>query len=571
MRRFGPGAVEQLLVRRDHPHPHERGVRDRERERRPERVERADEVDVAGQDHRDRRDPREERDREPRRLEARVQPPEDLRDLAVGRHRVGDPGGADHACVRGDEEDRRGEDADIDLERVEQGAFDAEVLDDAEDRIVRVAALLRRQRQQGRQLAADLDHRQRRERDQRQREVDREDRERHEPVGVGNVLDRVAHLLGEVGDGLHPRVRKHRHRDRDREVPPGRRDAPVDVVDEDLRAEDEHEAERDEQHLRREVDHRERDRQPRRLLDADDVEHDERDDDDDPADDVPGVLPQRLPEDREVVRDEEGRRGDGDDVDEHLRPGGAERDELVEGVPGEAGGAAGLGEPHRPLGVGGRGGGEDDARRDEDERRQPERVDGGEAECVVDRRADVAVRGGEQRGRAEDTLQLDLPATSAWHRRTVLVAQVWDLRKQIPHAQRPLKGRFAPGLPAQVWDLRKQIPHARKTPKGSLRSRTSGAKDPRGVASLPRDEGPPLPGALRVLQVRRRSAVDADDRAGLLHSVGEVAHLAEVLRPAVRPLQDRLTVAVPPIVAVAGPVADMLPASALPSSHENSV
>jgi hypothetical protein len=94
----------------------------------------------------------------------------------------------------------------------------------------------------------------------------------------------------------------------------------VDVVDEDLGAEDEDEAERDEQHLGGEVDHGERDREARRLLDADDVEDDERDDDDDPADDVPGVLPQWAPEDREIVRDEERRGRDGDDVDEHLRP-----------------------------------------------------------------------------------------------------------------------------------------------------------------------------------------------------------------------------------------------------------
>ena len=331
------GAVEQLLLRRGHPHPHERRVRDRERERRPERVERADEVDVAGQDHGDRRDACEEHDREPRRLEAWVQPPEDLRDLPVGRHRVGDPGRADDARVGGDEEDRRGEDADVDLERVEQRPLDAEVLDDAEDRIVRVAPLLRRQRQQRRQLAADLDHRQRRERDQRQREIDREDRQRDELVGVRDVLDRVPDLLGEVRHGLDPRVGEHRHRDRDRKVPPRRRDAEVDVVDEDLGAEDEHEAERDEQHLGREVDHRERDREARRLLNADDVEDDEGDDDDDPADDVPGVLAQRPPEDRQVVRDEERRRRDRDDVDEHLRPRRPERDQLVERVSGEAG------------------------------------------------------------------------------------------------------------------------------------------------------------------------------------------------------------------------------------------
>jgi hypothetical protein len=64
----------------------------------------------------------------------------------------------------------------------------------------------------------------------------------------------------------------------------------VNVVDEDLRAEDEHEPERDEQHLGREVDDRERDRELRRLLDADDVEDDEDHDHDHAADDVPRVL-----------------------------------------------------------------------------------------------------------------------------------------------------------------------------------------------------------------------------------------------------------------------------------------
>ena len=49
-----------------------------------------------------------------------------------------------------------------------------------------------------------------------------------------------------------------------------------------------------------------------------------------------GFVAQRLPEDREVVRDEERRHGDGDDVDEHLRPRRDEADELVERVPREA-------------------------------------------------------------------------------------------------------------------------------------------------------------------------------------------------------------------------------------------
>ena len=83
--------------------------------------------------------------------------------------------------------------------------------------------------------------------------------------------------------------------------------------------------------------------QLRRLLDADDVEGDEDDDHDRPRDDVPRVRLQRLPEDREIVRNEERRRRDGDDVHEHLRPRRVEADELVEGMPREARGASRFG------------------------------------------------------------------------------------------------------------------------------------------------------------------------------------------------------------------------------------
>ena len=163
--------------------------------------------------------------------------------------------------------------------------------------------------------------------------------------------------------------------------------------------------------------------QLRGLRDADDVERDEHDNHDRAADDVPRVRAQRLPEDREVVRDEERRDGDGDDVDEHLRPGGRERDELVERVPREARRAAGLRVANRAFGVGGSRAGEDHARHDEDDGRQAERIDRSQAERVVDRGADVAVRGGEERRRAEDAFELDLPSASAGHRRSL--EQAW--------------------------------------------------------------------------------------------------------------------------------------------------
>ena len=190
----------------------------------------------------------------------------------------------------------------------------------------------------------------------------------------------------------------------------------MDVLDQHLGAEDEREADDHEQDLRREVDDRERDREPRRLLHADDVERDEHHDDDHAADDVPRVRPQRLPEDREVVRDEERRDGDRDDVDEHLRPARREAHELVERVPGEARRAPGLRKACRASGVRRGRRGEHDPGDDEDERRQPEGVDGRQAERVVDRGADVAVRGREERGRAEHALQLDLtPAAASGH------------------------------------------------------------------------------------------------------------------------------------------------------------
>ena len=116
-------------------------------------------------------------------------------------------------------------------------------------------------------------------------------------------------------------------------------------------------------------------------------------------------MPQRAPEDAEVVRHEERRDGDRDDVVEHLAPGGEERPELVERVAGERGRAAGLGVHRRALGVGGGGRGEDQPRNQEHDRRHPKRVDRDEAERVVDRAAHVAVGGAEEGARPEDALQ----------------------------------------------------------------------------------------------------------------------------------------------------------------------
>ena len=99
-------------------------------------------------------EPGEEEERDPGRPERLVQAPEPVGQLAVGGHRVRDPRGADDARVRGDDEDRRGEDPDVDLERAEERAVDPEVVDETEHRVVGEAALLRRQAEHRLVLAA---------------------------------------------------------------------------------------------------------------------------------------------------------------------------------------------------------------------------------------------------------------------------------------------------------------------------------------------------------------------------------------------------------------------------------
>ena len=363
-----------------------------------------------------------------------MQPAETVGHLAVQAHRVDEPRGADDARVRGDEQDRRGEDADVDLPGRLQRA-EVQVLDDPEHRVPGVAALRLARAEQRLVGAVGLfGDGQRRQRDHRQQRVDREH-------GGDDRLDRardrvrlVHGLLGHVRDRLDARIGDHPDRDRDEEVFPRRRDAEVDVVDQHVRREHEHDADGHEQQLRREVGDREHDVQPRGLLDADDVDDRQHRHHADAEDDVAGRVLQRRPEQPpEVVGHEERRDGDRDRVVEHLRPRGEERPQLVEGVAREGGGAAGLGEHRRRLGVGRGRQVEDPAGDDEDDRREAERVGGDQAERVVDRGADVAVGGREQRARAEHPPQSVLGEPShrpaAYRRRRPRRARMRPRRK----------------------------------------------------------------------------------------------------------------------------------------------
>ena len=260
-----------------------------------------------------------------------------------------------------------------------------------------------------------LGDRHRRERDDRDQQVEAEHGGDGEADAAGDRAGRVLGLLGHVGDRLDPGVGDHPDRDPEREVAPGRGDAEVDVVDQDLRAEDQDQADPDQHDLGGEVGDGEDQVQFRRLLGAADVDQGEGDDQRRAADDVAGAAAQPGPEDGQVVGHEEGRDRDRDRVVEHLPPGGDEADQLVEGVAGEAGGAAGLRVHHRRLGVGGGGGGEDQAGDDEGDRGQAEGEGGGDAERVVDRGADVAVGGGEQRADAVDAAQRFVSGDSLGH------------------------------------------------------------------------------------------------------------------------------------------------------------
>ena len=71
---------------------------------------------------------------------------------------------------------------------------------------------------------------------------------------LGAASAQLARLLGQVGDGLEPRVGEHGERKREREVVPGRGDAEVGSLRERVGRDDEREAEDDEQELRREVE-----------------------------------------------------------------------------------------------------------------------------------------------------------------------------------------------------------------------------------------------------------------------------------------------------------------------------
>ncbi len=130
--------VPRAQTQRDHGH-----VRDRERQHRAERVHVAEEIRPARQEHDNREQPAEDQQRQPGSLELRMQPAEDLGQLLVRRHGIRDARRADHAGVGRDQEDRRSQDADVDLRGLQHLTVQPQVLHEAEHRIVLEATLVR--------------------------------------------------------------------------------------------------------------------------------------------------------------------------------------------------------------------------------------------------------------------------------------------------------------------------------------------------------------------------------------------------------------------------------------------
>ncbi len=103
----------------------------------------------------------------------------------------------------------------------------------------------------------------------------------------------------------------------------------------------------------------------------------------------------------EIVRHEErGERHHDEEVEEQ-HPAGGEPEHVRERAPDEGGGSTGFGNRRGSLGIGQRDEDEDRARQEEDERREPERGRRDDPERDVQRRRDLPVRDGEERGSVE--------------------------------------------------------------------------------------------------------------------------------------------------------------------------
>ena len=233
--------------------------------------------------------------------------------------RVREPPEAGVRRHRGDEEDERAGQSDVDA----QHAFDPERhvrperVDDSHER----RALPRRP-----ELRHAVRRGEGRERDERDQHGDDDDGADPEEEAARQVAPRLPRLLREVRHGLEARVREEGERQRERDLVPRRLRADVEPARERARREEEGEAEHHEQQLRDEVEQRHGEAERVEARPAEQP-HDRDHRDHDAADDHVARMPgDRVHADREpqVVREEERRERDHDQVVEEQRPAGEE-------------------------------------------------------------------------------------------------------------------------------------------------------------------------------------------------------------------------------------------------------
>ena len=171
-----------------------------------------------------------------------------------------------------------------------------------------------------------------------------------------------------------------------------------------VRREEEREPEHDEQQLRQQVERRHDDPEPVERRPADDAGPSATS----TITPTPTITSHGLRSSAsirsapaEIVRQEERRQRDHDQVVEEERPAGHEARQVVERAADERRGAARLGQRSGAFGVRERDDQEEHAGREQHERREAERVRGEHAEREVDRRGDLAVGDGEEGARVE--------------------------------------------------------------------------------------------------------------------------------------------------------------------------
>ena len=244
-----------------------------------------------------------------------------------------------------------------------------------------------------------------RQRDDRDRHVEHDDEPDGPEQAPGEVAARPPRLLGQIGHGLEAGVCQHRERKRERDRVPGRRLTERGSGREGVWREEEGHPEHDEQELGREVDERD-DQRPAMQSRAMDQAYGGDAGDDAAADDhVPGALDLREECPGNVVRDEESRERDHDQVVEKQDPAGGEAPKVVERNPNERRCAAGLADRRRSFRVREGDDQEQEPRREQHRGGEAERVQRDDPEREVDRGGDLAIRDREERRSVEDPLE----------------------------------------------------------------------------------------------------------------------------------------------------------------------